>query len=164
MKNQDYENLINTGLISVFFGAYLSNWNGYDTPSIALEFLDENDTVLFSTDTISSTLASWILIGDEYTIPASTKKIKYIMMGERFNGTDNDSYIDETFLKLNLSDDPCSYYLGDTTSVNMYQDKLFNLKDQMLLDDFDKTYSKEAVASYISNMYKRNYRLDGNFI
>jgi len=79
--------------------------------------------------------------------------IESLLMGVKSYEYEFDEYYDETRL------------IGfGIYNAKIDKDKLFNLKDQMLLDDFDKTYSKEAVASYISNMYKWNNRLDDNFI
>ena len=45
-------------------------------------------------------------------------------MGELFSGVDNDSYIDENFLKISIND--CSDYAGNNTSI--YENDLLNLK------------------------------------
>ena len=45
----DYSEEINMGLATAFFGAQLSSYAGYDTPSIGIECLDEANNILFST-------------------------------------------------------------------------------------------------------------------
>ena len=114
----DYSEEINMGLITVFFGAQLSNWGGDDIPSIGIDFLDELDNNLFSTDMFSSTLTNWNLIQSECNIPYGTKKIKYKMTGERFYGEDNDSYIDDIFLKIGSLSSNCSTYNESNTVIN----------------------------------------------
>ena len=49
-------------------------------------------------------------------------------MGERVSGVDNDSYIDDCYLKINLDADSCSYYIPDSNSTAIYRPKLLNLK------------------------------------
>ena len=49
-------------------------------------------------------------------------------MGERSSGADNDSYIDDCYLKINLDADSCSYYISDSSSTAIYQSELLNLK------------------------------------
>jgi hypothetical protein len=79
--------------------------------------------------------------------------IESLLMGVKSYEYEFDEYYDETRL------------IGfGIYNAKIDKDKLFKLKDQILLDDFDKTYSKEAVVSYISNMYKGNNRLYDNFI
>lgn len=121
-----YQNKINLGITEVKYGAYMSNFTGQDIPSVALQFLDSSNNLIFGTDTTKSTTNSWTLISKKSPIPSGTKFIKYIMMGERNSGTDNDSYIDDTFLAINLSADSCSYYIPDTTE-NKKEVDLLNL-------------------------------------
>ena len=71
----------------------------------------------------SSELINWNLIERIYNIPFGTKKIKYKMMGELFSGSDNDSYVDEMFLKINTSN--CSYYNDENSYI--YENKLLNI-------------------------------------
>ena len=71
----------------------------------------------------SSELINWNLIQKNYNIPFGTKKIKFKMMGELFSGSDNDSYVDEIFLKINTNN--CSYYNDENT--NIYEQKLLNI-------------------------------------
>ncbi len=123
----NYSEEINMGLATAFFGAQLSNWGGSDTPSIGIEFLDEFDEVLFSTNMFSSTSTNWNLIQSESNIPYGTKKIKYKMTGERFSGTDNDSYIDENFLKIDPLSIDCSYYI-ENNNTTLHNNHLINLK------------------------------------
>ena len=54
---------------------------------------------------------------EQWSIPAGTRTIKFIIMGERISGIDNDSYLDELFLHLNLASDSCSQYVPPLVSV-----------------------------------------------
>ncbi len=135
----NYSEEINMGLATVFFGAQLSNWSGYDTPSIGIECLDEANNILFATEMFSSTSTNWTLIQSECNIPYGTTKIKYKMTGERLNGTDNDSYIDSNFLKINPLYSDCSTYLETNTIINEKTDFKITLypnpfKEQSILN------------------------------
>ena len=70
----------------------------------------------------SSELIDWNFIEETCNIPYGTK-IKYKMTGELFSGVDNDSYIDQAFLKISTNN--CSYYIEDNTSI--YENNLVNL-------------------------------------
>ena len=119
----NYEENINSGLATVFFGAHLASWAGNDKASIGLEFLNEEYQTIYATEMYSSELIDWNLIEETYNIPYGTKKIKYKMTGELFSGVDNDSYIDQAFLKISTNN--CSYYIEDNTSI--YENNLINL-------------------------------------
>ena len=51
---------------SFFFGAHLASWAGNDKASIGLEFLDQNNLILFATEMYSSELINWNLIQKNY--------------------------------------------------------------------------------------------------
>ena len=106
----------------------MSNWSGSDIPSIALEFFDVNSNLILATDTTYCTQTVWTHVNKESGIPAGTRYIKYIMMGERVSGSDNDSYIDDCYLKINLDADSCSYYISDSSSTIFYESELLNLR------------------------------------
>ena len=101
---------IDNGLSIAKFGGYLRDYSGSDIPSFAVEFLDGSNTLISGTDTTQDINASWKLVQDSWAIPAGTRNIRFIIMGTRTAGTDNDSYFDELFLKLNLEGDSCSQY------------------------------------------------------
>ena len=55
-------------------------------------------------------------------------------MGERNSGVDNDSYIDDCFLRINLDADSCSYYIADSSTTSTYHADLLNIKDTSVMD------------------------------
>ena len=118
---------IDAGITAAKYGAYMADYNGSDIPSVALQFLDSSSTLILATDTTDSPQSTWTLVNEQMAIPSGTRFIKYIMMGERLGGSDNDSYIDETFLKINLAADSCSYYNPNSTST-IQNLELLNLK------------------------------------
>jgi hypothetical protein len=124
----NYSIEIDAGTTEAKYGAYMSNYSGSDIPSVAIQFLDANNILIFGTDTTISVQNTWTHVNEQSPIPFGTRFINYIMMGERNSGTDNDSYIDETFLKINLSADSCSYYVPDSTINTIQEHELLNLK------------------------------------
>lgn len=113
-----YSSEIDNGISVAKYGGYLRDYSGSDIPSFALEFLDGSNNVITGTDTIQDINASWRLIQDSWAVPAGTRNIRFIIMGTRTAGTDNDSYFDELFLKLNLEGDSCSEYNPSTGSTD----------------------------------------------
>jgi len=122
-----YQIDIDNGTTEARYGAYMADWNGSDIPSVALQFLDASSSLIFGTDTTSSPQTTWTYVNQQWSIPSGTRFIKYIMMGERNAGTDNDSYVDEAFLKINLAADSCSYYVPNSTNT-IQENELLNLK------------------------------------
>jgi len=108
-----YKAEIDQGTLEVNYGAYMSDYNEADIPAIALQFYDSLNVLLNSTDTTSINNDVWTYVVQNWAIPVDTRYIKYIMMGTRNSGTDNDSYIDETFLKIDLSGVSCSQFILD---------------------------------------------------
>ena len=106
-----YGALIDSGEVIVNYGAYMADWQNTDEPSIALQFLDADGNVISGTDTIRHRLSAWTLKQNTTVVPAGTRTIRYIVMGKRFAGTDNDSYVDNMFLRLLRGDFSCTSYL-----------------------------------------------------
>ena len=124
----NYNIEIDAGVTEAIYGAHMSDYSGSDVPSIALQFLDDNNNLIFGTDTSSFTQPVWTLVDNHWAIPTGTRFIKYLIMGQRNAGQDNDSYMDDCFLKLNLDADSCSYYIDDSSSSSIDQSDLLNLK------------------------------------
>lgn len=102
--------LIDAGQVMVHYGAYLADWLNTDEPSFALQFLNGTSQVISGTDTVRYRNSEWTLKEKSVIVPMGTRFIRYIVMGTRFDGTDNDSYIDDLFLELLSGDFSCSPY------------------------------------------------------
>ncbi|MFC6634185.1 metallophosphoesterase family protein [Microbulbifer taiwanensis] len=100
-----YRDAIAGGDVSASFGAYMRNWSGSDLPEIYLEFLDQQQNVIGSSEVISSATTSWTGVSDAERVPENTHAIDLWIRGTRNNGSDNDSYIDDIRLTLLLPDD-----------------------------------------------------------
>jgi hypothetical protein len=97
----NYSNKIDAGTETVYFGGYLSDFNGTDKPEFRLQFLDANDNSLGTTPKIGHQQPFWKLFEQSATIPVSTRKIKFELFGTRgLLGQANDSYFDELFLVI----------------------------------------------------------------
>ncbi|MBL6996207.1 hypothetical protein [Desulfobacula sp.] len=79
--------------------------------------------------------------------------IESIFMGVKSFEYVFDKYYDETRL-----------ICFDIYNAQLDKNKLFILKEQIIFDKFDKTYSNELVKNYISNIYTRYKGLDEYFI
>ncbi|HLF63055.1 MAG TPA: FN3 domain-containing metallophosphoesterase family protein [Saprospiraceae bacterium] len=101
---------IDAGEVLVHYGAYLADWQNTDIPSFALQFHDGDGQVISGTDTISHQQSAWTLKQQTLAVPEDTRTIRYILMGTRTAGTDNDSYFDNIFLELLSGDFACSEY------------------------------------------------------
>lgn len=101
---------IDSGEVIVRYGAYMADWQNTDESSIALQFLNANGSVISSTDTIRHRIAAWTWRENNVLVPPGTRTIKYIVMGKRFSGVDNDSYLDNLFLQLFHGDFSCTSY------------------------------------------------------
>ena len=112
-----YQSLIDSNSVSAVFGGYLSNYNGNDIPSLKLEFYNANNILISTSQTYSNQTPNWTLVTEEEMLPLGTKKIKIILMGTRNAGSDNDSYFDEVFLKLNLHGIMCEEAVLSTGKI-----------------------------------------------
>ena len=102
--------LIDAGEVLVHYGAYMADYANTDEPSLALQFLNGNGQVISGTDTIRHSQSAWTLKQNSQFVPAGTRTIRFIIMGTRFAGTDNDSYLDNIFCKLFTGNLDCSTY------------------------------------------------------
>jgi hypothetical protein len=119
-----YAGIIDSGLAQVQFGAWLADWNGTDEPAISVEYLDSLAVVIGASDTLSARQSTWIFKSAYDSIPPSTRTIRYHMMGTRFGGSDNDSYIDNVFCRIGEVIDGCSLYSPPGPAHNrLYVDK-----------------------------------------
>jgi acid phosphatase type 7 len=144
----NYANTINDGSTLVHYGAYLANYNGNDMPSFALEFYDDTNGLIAGTDTTTHQNSTWTLKSIVRSIPVGTKAIKFIIMGTRFAGFDNDSYFDDLYLHLDLDADSCSHF-NDT--VSGFENGLIRSKH---LELYPNPFSESAILNIPYTSYK----------
>ncbi len=95
-----YSDSIDLGVLEVSFGAMMSDWSGADLPEMRLRFLTLSGVEIGSTDYYEGPYTSWTLVGDNLEVPALTRIIRCELKGTRNEGTDNDSYFDDLFVKV----------------------------------------------------------------
>ncbi len=96
----EYASEIDQGGFNANFGGYLSNFNGSDLPEMRLLFLDDTNTELGTSETLSTQNSFWTYLELATEIPIGTRSITFELKGTRNAGTDNDSYFDDLFLYL----------------------------------------------------------------
>lgn len=95
-----YASLIDSGNYKVKYGAYMRDWESLDIPQVKIYFYNQSNALIGSSNWLSHNNPTWTLKQEILSIPINTRFIKFEMKGVRNNGSDNDSYIDNTFLKL----------------------------------------------------------------
>ncbi len=105
-----WSDTIDGGQGVVLYGAWLSNYDGQDEPAFSVHFYDENHDWLGATDTLSSTVSVWQHFQAVYPIPSGARYLRYLLMGTRHAGTDNDSYVDDASMRIVVLGDSCSHY------------------------------------------------------
>ena len=95
-----YSDSIDLGVLEVSFGAMMSDWSGADFPEMRLRFLTLGGVEIGSTDYYEGPYTSWTFVGDNLEVPALTRIIRCELKGTRNEGTDNDSYFDDVFVKV----------------------------------------------------------------
>jgi acid phosphatase type 7 len=91
------------GTVKAKFGGFLSDYLGTDLPEFRLDFLNASGDSISSTPTYGIHSGSWVQFRETADVPADCAQIRFVLMGTRESGTDNDSYFDEMFLKLDTA-------------------------------------------------------------
>lgn len=113
-----YSAQIDAGGVYVNYGGYLSDYNGDDIPEFKVQFLDAADNMISESGTTSHQSSTWTLYSESMQIPALTRTIRMVLMGTRNAGSDNDSYFDELFVRLNLNPSGCEEFVVSTFPEN----------------------------------------------
>ncbi|MCF8255974.1 MAG: metallophosphoesterase [Flavobacteriales bacterium] len=106
-----YVTEISSGDATARFGGYLSDYNGSDLPEFRLDFLDINGNIMSASTTHGSHSGTWTYFNESVSIPAATATIRMVLMGTREAGSDNDSYFDDMFLRLQFGSESCEQYV-----------------------------------------------------
>lgn len=99
---------IDAGLTTANVGFWeqgLSQGTPSDDGSVTLTFLDATSTALGSASTpeVDSHSGAWQSFAGGYAIPVGTRSIVYTMNFIRYNGSDNDSFLDDNSLTVTAS-------------------------------------------------------------
>ena len=115
-----YATQIDAGSVLVNFGGYLSDYNGDDRPEFKLQCFDASSGLLATSATVGHQTSTWTLKNETMQVPVGTRSVRLILMGTRNAGTDNDSYFDELFVRLNLGSEGCEQYTAVGISESIY--------------------------------------------
>jgi len=99
---------IDTGNSTAYFGAYMRDWSGSDIPQIKIYFYNSSNSLLGESEWISHNTPVFTLKEGKIKIPALTRSIKFEMKGVRNAGSDNDSYIDDIYLRIGNEEVDCN--------------------------------------------------------
>jgi 3',5'-cyclic AMP phosphodiesterase CpdA len=91
---------IDAGELRVDFGGWFADWAGADLPEMELVFRDLAGAELARSQPLGSQVAAWTPLQAQDAIPPGTRSIEVVLMGTRSTGQDNDSYLDELFLRV----------------------------------------------------------------
>ena len=91
----------------VNFGGYLSDYSGDDLPEFKLEFYNQTGGLISFTTNYPNQSPEWTYLQDILPIPSGARAIRMVLMGTRNAGSDNDSYFDNMFLRVQTSIEDC---------------------------------------------------------
>ncbi|MEM9545010.1 MAG: fibronectin type III domain-containing protein [Bacteroidota bacterium] len=94
-----FQSNIETGKISLSFGAYMRNFSGSDVPEIYVELIDK-DIVVETSAVLSNTTSTWTEQNQILIVPEEVDSCRIILKGTRNAGSDNDSYFDKIYAYL----------------------------------------------------------------
>lgn len=147
-----YATDIDGGNVLVNFGGYLRDYNGTDRPEFKLECYGASANLLATSATTGHQNATWTLKIESITVPVGTRFVKFILMGTRNGlGTDNDSYFDELFVKLNLNPGACAEYVPVGISEHVYN---------WGVSVYPNPFSEEATIEVLKPSRNANYQLE----
>ncbi|MCF8463605.1 MAG: fibronectin type III domain-containing protein [Flavobacteriales bacterium] len=142
---------IDGGNVEVSFGGYLSDYNGADRPEFKLECYGATANLLATSSTFGNQTSSWTLMSESMAVPAGTRTIRMILMGTRNVGSDNDSYFDEMFVKLDFGSQGCEQY----TAVGV-EERIYNRGVHV----YPNPFTDEATIEVLKPSKTGNYRLE----
>lgn len=91
---------VDAGAVMASYGAWLSDYAGDDVPAVHLVFRGGDDEQLGVAPTLAGPLSSWQQYIGSASVPGGTRAIDFVMSGTRNAGSDNDSYVDDAWLRL----------------------------------------------------------------
>ena len=111
-----YADSIDSGQMQVRYGAMMSDWSGADIPDMKLDFYNQSNNLISSTDYIPGAQTTWLLIQTSEIIPPLTRTIRCELRGTRNEGTDNDCYFDDVFVRIGSEVD-CSEEINNFAEI-----------------------------------------------
>ncbi|MCK5857574.1 MAG: T9SS type A sorting domain-containing protein [Bacteroidales bacterium] len=93
-----YADYIDASYQRFIFSGWIADWNGSDKARIIVEFRDASNAVLESYNTGEQGTTTWTQYTDTRTAPVGTRAIRIRLISTRYDGTDNDGYLDDLSL------------------------------------------------------------------
>ncbi|MBN92685.1 MAG: hypothetical protein CL928_01225, partial [Deltaproteobacteria bacterium] len=107
---------VQAGRVRAHFGGMLRDWGGDDRPEIRLDFVDAVGSTLDQSETLGLQATEWTEVSSALDVPVGAQAVDFVMMGTRNAGDDNDSYLDEVRLRLEVvTEEPSAGDDDDTT-------------------------------------------------
>lgn len=100
-----HRDAIDAGLVTALYRGFFADWGGDDVPGAFLVFRDGDGFEAGRAEPISSATTVWTERSADAVVPAGTTSIEFVLTGTRHAGEDNDSYIDDLALLLEVADD-----------------------------------------------------------
>jgi len=96
----DHAAAIDGSTAVVRFGGMFADWAGSDLPEAQLVFVDAQGGELATSSRLWALTESWTQVLGHQNIPPGTRTIRFVLMGTRNDGQDNDSYFDDLNLQV----------------------------------------------------------------
>lgn len=85
--------------LTLQYGASMSDFGGNDVPAVWLEFVGADGVILSETDRLERPRVAWAVEQNTALVPVGAVAVNYVFSGTRFAGEDNDSYLDDLWIR-----------------------------------------------------------------
>ena len=133
MQSVDLSHLateIDGGTAEATYSGYTRSYNGNDIPELWTVFKDGSGVVLGTNLKLSSNTSSWTQVEHTVSVPVGTREIEFHISGTRTNGLDNDSYLDDLWLSVDVTQTP----VNQVPTVDAGSDQMITLPASASLD------------------------------
>lgn len=154
-----YATQIDNGNVVVNFGGYLSDYNGADRPEFKLQCYGAASNLLGTSPTYGHQTSTWTLKNEAMAVPVGTRTVRLILMGTRNAGSDNDSYFDEVFVRLDLGSNGCEQYTAVGIDEQIYNRGVRVYPNPMSDDATIEVLKPSANAQYTLGLFDRSGRM-----
>jgi hypothetical protein len=96
---------IDAGDALVAYGAWMSSYGGNDVPSMYVTLYDDTGALLDTSPVLAQRSGTWNAFSTRHPIPAGARSARVVLEGERNAGSDNDSYIDDVWMRVSTGYD-----------------------------------------------------------
>ena len=97
---EKWSKAIDDGRATARFGGWFADYAGSDLPQVDLLALDAEGETLATAGPIGQAISQWTELQDTLALPEGTRSLDFVLLGTRFAGSDNDSYLDDLELRL----------------------------------------------------------------